>query len=421
MFSLAVAVRTVVFKDSQPFRQSMFRYLSGHKRSVRAVLSAHRLLGTSWLSTLMVGAYGLKSAMAVRPPAGRPAIWAAHLYRNERRQLEAVSELSEAPVGYVDFGAAGIATLASWRWLLAGVPREAGFYLRLVHRLNQGGDFLVVARAAETAAFYLRFVPLLRDSGARAVLVSSDSNPYAMGLTFAARSLGIKTIYVTHGHLPEGPPRIYFDLSIMDGPAVVDTYERSRGLEGRVVFRGSEGTLRPMRTAGLRAGPIRVGYFASILVDWEETSALLARVKARLGPSAFLVRLHPNKTIRHPAAEGHLRRIGVEVSDGDRVLLEDAERCDLVLAGNSSCHLSVLKFGVPTLYMRGLDAEPYDFYKFIELGIIPEASPDDLDTGRIAAFYEDPEWTARFARFDASYPDKDLSGDVANAISEVLE
>lgn len=55
---------------------------------------------------------------------------------------------------------------------------------------------------------------------------------------------------------------------------------------------------------------------------------------------------------------------------GESVFLEDVARCDLVLVGNSSSHLSVFRYGVFIVYVWGLDMVLYDFYRFLFLGIV---------------------------------------------------
>lgn len=99
----------------------------------------------------------------------------------------------------------------------------------------------------------------------------------------------------------------------------------------------------------------------------------------------------------------------MEVSDGERVLTEDAARCDLVVSGNSSAHLSVLKAGVPTAYVAGLDLLSDDYYGFVAQGIVPQS----LDPEAVGRFYAEPGWVERFRRFDAAYPDREEECDRA--------
>lgn len=423
--SLRRAVAIVAFKDAQPFRQAVFDYLASHQPPVRAARAVYRTLGRGRLSTLYVGAYGVIGFLAVDAPTGARVL-AVGRYRNEGRQFDYIEGVLGEPIARVDLSTRAALRRTSLRALLRqlrdpGTLREAA---TLVHRVNlDHADFLVGCRVAETAGCWLRFQQLLAHHDARAVLVSSDSNPYAMAAAEAARAAGLRTVYITHGHIPDGPPELDFDLSIVDGPAVLRVYDDSQGRRGAVAFKGAEGRHRPLDLRGLRADDgLQLGIFMSLIVDWDAFEPLLERLRRVLQPRSILLRLHPNETIRDPAALDRIRRHdGVEVSLGETVLTDDAARCDLVIAGNSSAHLTLLKYGVPTVSLAGMDLVPHDFYRFVQCRIHPHLDRvEDLDPAAIADFYDDPDWADRFREFDASYPDRDLDGAVRQALLALL-
>jgi hypothetical protein len=59
-----------------------------------------------------------------------------------------------------------------------------------------------------------------------------------------------------------------------------------------------------------------------------------------------------------------------------------------------------------------------DYYGFARDGIVARAAPGSIDPAAIARFYRDPQWPARFARFDAGYPDR--QPDCDRAVREAL-
>ncbi len=421
-FWLLRAAAVVAFKDSQPFRQRVFAYLQSNRWLVRTVVGLHRRLGRSRLSSLMILGYGLKAFVGVAVPAGR-RVWAIAAYRNERRQFDWLAGVGGEAPGFVDVSGRALLRPSGWLALLKGALswRDVRFFFRQVHRVNQRGDFLIAARVASTLGYYLRLKPLVATSTMEVAWVSSDSNPYAMALWAAARSAGRKVVYVTHGHLPEDPPLADFDLTLLDGPACADVYERSHGIRGQVVFRGSEGTYRPLDLEGLAKDAPTVGVFMSLITDWPTFAALLPRIRDALNAKEIVLRMHPNKAIRDPNAMDAIAGLeGITVSDGERVLLEDAARCDLVVAGSSSCHLTVLKHGVPTAYVNGLDLCPHDFYRFLEDRIVPGFdTPEALNRDTIRALYSDASWEERFARYDAAYPNRDCDGEVRHALKSL--
>ena len=380
-------------------------------------MAAYRALGRP-LRTLLVAGYGLASFMALRLPRRGADVCAVACYRNERRQFDHLESVSGMPFAHIVLAKAWMLDPRSWGAALRALrrARDAWGLLREYDR----GDFLVAARVASTIGYYLRFEPWLRRRPIRAIAVSSDSNPYAMALWAAARQHGLRTIYVTHGHLPEDPPRLDFDLSVLDGPALRRVYERSQGLSGHVVYRGSEGAYRPLDCSGLSGKVLRLGVFLSLVVDWDRLRVLLDALRLHLRPARLRVRLHPNEVVR-PDDVAHRLGPDVEISWARSVLLEDAAVCDLVVAGNSSCHLTVLKYGVPTLYVRGLDSVPHDFYRFLESRIVAGVERvEDIDLDAVAAFYADPAWGERFTDFDGSYPGRDLGPEVGAALRAIV-
>lgn len=419
MSPLHQVLARVAHKDGAPFRQHAFAYLASRRAPVRLAVGLHRALPRP-LARGMVSAFGWASALKTDLPPKPADIVTAGLYRNEERQFAALRR-GMPGVHYlaVDLGRPALTRGRTWgRALRALASAEAH---RTMRAAASGDDFLVAARRAETVGHWLGLRGSLERTGARAVLVSSDTNPYACALIARAREAGLRVAFVNHGHIPaDGMPPLDVDLAILDGEALLDVYRTAGPVTADVVFRGSEGSYRPMRTDGLRGGAPTVGIFASLLVDWARLGGMLPALRTALGAARFVLRLHPNQAIRDPDWRRHVPLQPDDVvSEGDRVLLDDAARCDLVIAGNSSCHLSVLKHGVPALYLPGLDDVPHDFYRMLELGILASAeSPADADPAAIAAFYEDEAWADRFTHFDAAYPGRDaeLAARAADAL-----
>jgi hypothetical protein len=408
------ACAIVVKQDTRPLRRALFARLAARTPALRVALAAWERLGAGRRAAAFVSPLALQCFLEVRPPRRDADLLGVWKYENERRQLAALSALDPAiPIEMITLEPTAAATVLD-------EPRSAGALARvpeawdLLREYATRGDFLVAARVACTIGYYLRMLPLLRHSRAAAVLVSSDSNPYAMALVHAARRLGRRTCFVTHGHVAAGPPPLDFDLSLLDGPVVREVYERAGAIRAAVVFKGSEGRVRPMDTSRLRGGVRTLGVVLSILVDWPRVGALLDRLRADLSPERIVLRLHPNRTMLDPQWARHVSLAGVRVSRGERPLTEDAEACDLVVAGNTSAHLTVLKLGVPTAYLPALDDVGADYYDFVNERIVaPIADDGSIDVGAIARFYDDPGWAPRFARFDAGYPDRQEACDRA--------
>ncbi|MEC8024072.1 MAG: hypothetical protein VX223_09060 [Myxococcota bacterium] len=427
MSDVVRAAATVAHKDRGTFRQSAFEYLAAHKKTVTLARSLYRLLGKQrWAATLLVSGYGIASFLRVSTPnTGR--LWSVGRYRNEERQFAFVQQCAGVDIGRVQITTSAAMRSESIRDLLNLLmsPAEVIGGLRLIHRYGESSDFLVSCRVAATVGYTARFRRILsRHTNLDAIIVSSDTNPYATSICEVARDMGIPRVYITHGHMPSGPPRVDFDLWLLDGPELKKVYDRVAPVQGAIAYKGAEGTYQPLRVHGLKRRRLAVGYFASLLVDWEETAKVIQSIRATLNPSKILIRFHPNQTIRDPAAHTFFAQSeDIKLSDGETLLTDDADQCDLVFAGNSSCHLTLLKYGTPTVYVPGLDIVPHDFYGFLRDRIVPEfPTPQAVCSDSMYRFYSDPKWVVRFQQYDASYmkPDNYPATQVRAALNTLL-
>lgn len=394
LVSAALAVRA---KDAAPFRQLIFDDILTHKRSWKAVSIAYERLSPSWVKSILLQAYawsvGAKLGRAPDIGNSAPRAWLSSTsYPNERRQIEFLRGYWPTPI--VDF--VRKPSTLPLHLLDRRVRRIAGLLARRT-------PLLAAARTMATIAFYLRFRrELLRLDGPSrrwlGVVVSSDSNPEALGVAAAFRRSGLRAVYVNHGFIPEGPPRLSFDLSILDGPALAGTY-RSSG-QFPVVYKGIEGQGRAFRRVPSDR-PWTIGVFTSLIGDWTVTAEWLARLARSSQVASIRVRLHPNLQVRHPASGSLGRFDKVSIDPPGMPIAEASARCDLVIAGNSSVHLNVLKSGAPTVFVDELDRVPREFYSFQSEKLVYEArSIEDLDAARINAHYDTPEWRAKFLRYD---------------------
>lgn len=401
--SLERVCAIVAHKDAQPLRRALFARKAAITPAIRAALATWAGLRGTAARTAFVAGYGALALARLQAPVDDGPIWSMAEYDNEARQIDALARLAPE-LGFSRLRLGPVSAGAAAKALREAAGRDA---YRLLEHHVRGGDFLVAARVASTLGHALAAERLLGRSRARAVLVSSDTNPATLGVVGAAEALGRRTCFVTHGFVAESPPPLAFDLSILDGPAVRDVYARAGEIRGRVVFRGVEGRARPLRTGALRRGVGTLGVFLSILFDAGALARHLETLRARLAPERMLLRLHPNRAMRDPAWARGIDLRGVVVSDGARSIAEDCDACDLVAAGSSSAHLSALKLGVPTIYVPGLDEVPDDYYGFVARGVVPRLAPGEpLDGARLAQFYEAPAWGGAFASFDAAYPDR---------------
>ena len=405
--ALLRALRMVVRADSDPARQALFAKVLRSRPGVRFAWQLHdRLRGTS-AGAMLVGSVGLAAFAAIAAPRNRRAkVIAVARHENARRQVARVVEwigVDDCAAVRVGAGMSAVTNVASL--LVSGQVRRT---VRLFRAIDRRYGFLVSCRMAVGLAWYARGKAILAAASPRAVLVSSDSNPEEIGWVAAARALDIPQVFVSHAYPTPLSPPLEFSLSILEGEAAV--YERGRRgpVKGRVVLAGVEGHSAPLQpNRFIRPNPV-IGIFTPKAVSRDVLRALVEDCRVLFHARQIVIRWHPSMLERVPLADVLTDLTGVVESAGSAPLEEIAARCDWVIADeNSNVHLPVLKFGIPTVAIKGLGVYPLsrsDQYGFGANGIVfpPVQSMRDVDPPALIEFFSSG-WQARFQRYDASY------------------
>lgn len=392
--SLLRALRVVERADSHASRRMLFDRLAAWRRDVQlARWLTHGPLRGTWISTLLVAAFGAFSARSCWA-APRRHVWGLASHANDQRQIDYVASC----IGTERVGSGWGNPIAALPLLR---PRRVQRYARCVHHLSRRHGFLVACRLSSALACALAADRALARSGVRAVLVSSDYDAPAVGLTWAARRRSLATLYVSHAPPHALSPPLHFDLAILDGEAALAAYAAKGTVRAQCVFKGIEGETRPLDPEAPGRPHPTIGFFMPKEVLWPAFLRMLDEA-GRLEPARMVVRWHPNMMEAPP------RLADVESSPRGSSAADDARRCDWVVADeNSSVQLAVLKAGVPVVPVRGLALVPpedADLYGLVKDGVVPPPldSLADLDATALAAFYAGG-WRDRLARFDGGF------------------
>jgi hypothetical protein len=393
------------------------------------MVGIHRRLGTSWLASVMVSMFGLKSYLSVAPPARQPAtILSIAVFANARRAIvELGVVLGEGQITELAVGNRNLlrprALVLLFRLMVH--PRRCFRYLRLLHRLRHD-NFLVACRVAGVVALYVRMTEILEKAAPRAVLVASDSNPEEVALKLAARSLGIPSIFLSHAYTTPVSPPLRFDLSIIEGAAALEAYKAKGPVRGAILFRGVEGASSPLDPQRFQRSQPTIGFFTPKIMRWDAFAGVIRDCQQRFGARQILIRWHPNML---EEAQMHLLDDPSNVVQTPRSasLGEVVAQCDWVIADeNSNVNLEVLKRGIPTINVRGLSGLPADrsdIYGFVRNQIIfpPVDSIAAFDLAAAMEFYTGT-WPERFRAYDATYlrDEEQVKQETRDAIANVI-
>jgi hypothetical protein len=272
---------------------------------------------------------------------------------------------------------------------------------RLYLALHNKSDAIDLKNSILFICMYVHSKHVLKKHTPHAILVANDHSPIPLGFAGAARTLDIKTIYIQHAHVTPDMPRLRFDVAILDGQCALDTYKKCGDTaSSHILFRGIEGAANPMKTKPLLSSEqLTIGVFTNIC-DEEKILTLTNALLRNPRVDRVIIREHPAFPIRlsNPLPAG------ATVSGKGINLWEDTDECDIIVGGNSSFHLSVLRYGKPTVFYDRLDCIQYDDYGFIKNNICYECEDmSGLNFTDIAHYYDHKEWVMRFQYFDASY------------------
>ncbi len=250
-------------------------------------------------------------------------------------------------------------------------------------------------------SMYVQTKIILEKSKPKAILVANDHSVTPMAFAAAARSMNIKTIYIQHAHITHVMPPLRFNTAILDGKCALDVYRKCGEIKNiDILYRGIEGVSNPMDVSSLSNNQkINVGIFINVCEE-ENLFNLINTLLENDRIENILIREHP----AFPLKTSKSLPDKVRLSQENKTLLEDAERCDLIIGGNSSFHLSVLKYGKPCILYNQLDYLEFDEYGFIKHDICYEMTDaNEINLSNIADYYANNAWQERFRYFDATY------------------
>ena len=428
---LLKTIREVIRADSDPVRQSLFDHLRSSDSVVKFVWGVHHIVRRSYLSSIMVFLFGVKSYATADTSSHEqdlPLIIAIH--KNAKKQGNKIASwLEPERVSWLQLGLACLVKPRSLGRLVTGCFRVRVWLriLAVVHRLNRRHDFLVSCRTASAIFSYVRAVEILDKRKPSGVIVSSDSNPEPLAFTRAANGMGIPTIFMSHAYPTPVSPPLNFTLSILEGEAALQQYQSKGPVSGEVIFCGAEGTSKPMAAQMLPGKNPVIGIFASKVVCWPQFITLIEDCRSQFNPDKILIRWHPNMLGKSELSSKLDDAREVVETDPTLPLQEVANQCDWVIADeNSNVNLGVLKAGIPILPMKEFSVLPEsrsDLYGFVKNAILPNPvkTVRGVSLEQLAQFYSN-DWAECFGRYDASYSESAelLAQQAHSAILRVL-
>lgn len=391
------ALRPVILRDSDSFRQNIFSELKLRSPLVRFTESFYLHSPPALRAWLLLG-YGLKSYLDA--PSLTKNVSCVYSYENERQRFEYL-KIAFAPRILDQCGTSNGQSTSEKILNIFNSFKDLPRLLRLLRFISTRYDFLVSCRVSSTIFYYFWFHSEIKRKKPEAVFLSSEANPYAMALLWAARKYSIPSIYVPHGQISPNPPRHYFDLSLLDGEELKSTFEKNDPIRGQVIMKGTDGEFHPLCLDEVDS-PGKVGIFLSVIYDPDQLAKAINEIHERFPDARILIRLHPNESVSSSEVLRRVKSLPIEVSRG-RNLADDIRECGIIFCGNSGTHLEALRQGVPTVQVPGLDLFPHDTRKFLVNRVVPWFDNPASVTGTSLREFYDSQWEIRMRKYDFFY------------------
>ena len=384
-----------------------FTDLATRSRPIQLAMRFFEAVRGTIIGDLMFMAFAALSALRCHiPRSAEGAVVVLALYPNERRAAgRFTGMIPNFRVEVVDVKAMNVLsnllqTPRSIVVLIGSVFRMRS-YLR---RVQRDGHFLPLCQASKYIASYAVYEHVLRSIRPKAVVISTLTHPECWALVTAAHAHGIRSVFAAHASLPPDGNGVapHTEFLLLYSEQCRESCIQAGNPSERYAFWGLDGPTQPLRFPAVADGELKIGLFLTAPVNEDALLQVIRTLMERNRPKSLLLRPHPIGFLSPDLS--HLERDvpGLQLA-GQRSLAECIAECHVVLAGNSNVHRDVLRAGVPTLYVDGIDLSGYDYWRFVRGGFVPEADPTiPLDMEALRMFYSD-SWRAHFRKYDASF------------------
>lgn len=222
----------------------------------------------------------------------------------------------------------------------------------------------------DAVGFYEIYLRKLKHYKPKAIVFANDHNADARAMLLAAKTLGIKTIYIQHASVSPMFPPLQFDLNLLEGQDALDKYKACGPVAGQVKLIGmpKADAYVPFRNTSKEIK--RIGIGCNLMDDVAEVDTLVKKLTTEFPELHILLRPHPRDTRNF----GKIIKLSsnISLSNSNMVPTFDYLRqIDVQVSGNSGIHLEAVLLNVWSIFY---DFNPKhkleDYYGFVEHGLV---------------------------------------------------
>lgn len=221
----------------------------------------------------------------------------------------------------------------------------------------------------DAVGFYEIYLNKLRKFNPNCIIFANDHTPDARAMLLAAKTLGIKTVYIQHASVSKIFPPLQFDLNLLEGEDSLEKYNAYGPVFGKVELIGMPKADAYTKYRNKNSDIKTIGIGANLMDLTEEIREVLIGLIQAFPNIKFILRPHP----RDKRNFNFINQLGsqVSISDGRQVpTFEFLQQIDLLIAGNSGIHLEAVLLNVWSIYYNFNPKENFqDYYGYVANGL----------------------------------------------------
>ena len=239
--------------------------------------------------------------------------------------------------------------------------------LRKIHPQKTEKFHLEVFKASGEYEFYLY---MLKKYSPELIVVSSDHSKMNRSIIYAAKTLGIPSIYIQHASVSKYFPNLEADLNLLEGRHAFDQYKRCGPINGKVMLIGMPKFDQYLKYRSEKKTIDKIAFCLNPQDDLKIVDEAINYIITWFPNSEINIRKHPRDK----------RKVWFDMKDINysqpelESTFEFLKNQDLVIAGESSIHLEATLLNIPAVqYAFSKNEKLNDYYGYVKNKMIYKA------------------------------------------------
>lgn len=225
----------------------------------------------------------------------------------------------------------------------------------------------------DAIGFYEVYLSKIRKYKPACIIFANDHTADARAMLMAAKTMGIKTVYIQHASVSRIFPPLQYDLNLLEGQDSLEKYKACGAISGVVELIGMPKADAYFHYRNTNNQIKTIGIGANLMDLTTEIRQVVTQLAAAFPELQIILRPHP----RDKRDFSFIHEFGAQVrlSDGRQVPTFDFLRqIDVLVAGNSGIHLEAVLLNVWSVYYNFNPTENLqDYYGYVANGLSDHA------------------------------------------------